>query len=753
MTKLDSRLHILGVRHHGPGCARALLGALNNLQPDIVIIEGPADAEAVLPQALDLEMKPPVALLIYAPAQPQQCAFYPYAKFSPEWQALQYALKHQLPLRFMDLPQHYQLALRNDEAESLAAQDKQTIRHDPLLLLAQAAGYQESELWWEHLVEQRIDVSDIFTAILEAMSALRQECEQRADWQESKFEQRREAYMRKTIRSVLKEGYQRIAVVCGAWHAPALKQMPTVKHDQALLKSLSKQKTQATWVPWTYGRLARKSGYGAGVQAPGWYHHLWHHGGGELTSPSTVTQQWLVKVAQCLRHQGLDISPAHVIEATRLTETLTALRDRAQASLQELNEAITTVLLEGDPSALNLVFNELIISQRLGQVPSTTPSVPLQKDLTQLQKSLRLKVSADPKDLDLDLRKEIDLARSQLFHRLNLLHIPWAEDIISQQRNRGTFRESWRLCWQPEFSINLIEAAIWGNTIASAATEKTINETKKQLQLNTLAELIQKILFADLPAAMSAAINQLRQRTACSSDIKPMMAALNPLAQTHRYGNVRSTDGHSITQLTQSLITRICIGLNSACSSLDKDAADDMLKQIKDTHAAIALLEEKDNIDTWQQTLLRIADNNHAHPLIQGYCCRTLMDCSIWDANNTAQRLHHALSQATAPEDAAAWVEGFLSDSGVLLLHDELIWPTLDNWMNALNQERFIDILPMLRRTFAKFTAAERRQMGEKLRASQIHSTTSQINPAAKLDQERAHAVLPVMIKLLRTSI
>ena len=139
-------------------------------------------------------------------------------------------------------------------------------------LLAEEAGYSDGERWWEHMVETRGDSGDLFTAILEAMTAVREEMPASGN----PIEAKREAYMRKTIRAAEKEGFERIAVVCGAWHAPALSQMPAVKEDTALLKGLPKKKVQATWIPWTYGRLSYSSGYGAGIESPGWYHHLWN---------------------------------------------------------------------------------------------------------------------------------------------------------------------------------------------------------------------------------------------------------------------------------------------------------------------------------------------------------------------------------------------------------------------------------------------------------------------------------------------
>src|SRR3954464_15154782 len=131
-------------------------------------------------------------------------------------------------------------------------------------------------------------------------------------------EQRREAYMRKTIRAVLKEGFGRIAVVCGAWHAPALAELGPAKTDDAILKALPKIKVEASWIPWTHSRLSFRSGYGAGVGSPGWYAHLW-------TSPDRAPIRWVAQAAQLLRGEDLDASPASVIDTVRLPPTLRAL--------------------------------------------------------------------------------------------------------------------------------------------------------------------------------------------------------------------------------------------------------------------------------------------------------------------------------------------------------------------------------------------------------------------------------------------
>ncbi len=98
------RVSVLGIRHHGPGSARSVAAELDRLRPAAVLIEGPADADPLLALAADPGMVPPVALLAYAPEAPRVSAFWPFAVFSPEWQALAWAAANGVPVRFCDLP-------------------------------------------------------------------------------------------------------------------------------------------------------------------------------------------------------------------------------------------------------------------------------------------------------------------------------------------------------------------------------------------------------------------------------------------------------------------------------------------------------------------------------------------------------------------------------------------------------------------------------------------------------------------------
>ena len=265
----------------------------------------------------------------------------------------------------------------------------------------------------------------VFDALAEAIAILR------ADADDDPRDAVREAHMRQVLRRAVKDGFERIAVVCGAWHVPALQQMPPAASDDRLLRGLPKVKAAMTWVPWTYGRLSYASGYGAGIRSPGWYDHLF------ASSPGQPVERWLARAAAVLRAEGIPASSAHVIESVRLAAALAALRGRPLAGLEEVTEAAHAVLCEGSDLLVALIQRRLVVGERLGAVPPATPMVPLQRDLQDRQRRLQLRPEAAPRDYDLDLRKPNDLARSRLLHRLALLDVPWGTARQGRTRTSG----------------------------------------------------------------------------------------------------------------------------------------------------------------------------------------------------------------------------------------------------------------------------------------------------------------------------
>jgi hypothetical protein len=779
-TDAEPQVEVFGIRHHGPGSARSLLAALTDYEPDIVLIEGPADADPLLHWAAAAGTEPPVALLAYAADQPAVSAFWPFAVFSPEWQALTWALSGGVEVGLCDLPAALVLAPQQadllaevdpgdedhppqdapgetrpagDTGQDVALDPRRWARSDPLRALAEAAGYDDAERWWDDVVESRLDGSSPFPLLLEAMAELRREVGRSAG-RDALREARREAYMRQTIRAALKRGRRRVAVVCGAWHAPVLTlPLPPATADARTLRGAPKRKVTLTWVPWTHSNLASASGYGAGITSPGWYEHLW-------TAPDRPVVRWLTKVAHTLRRHDIVVSSAHVIEAVRLAETLAGLRLRPLAGLAEVQEATRAVLCDGDDRAARVVTADLVVGEALGAVDPAVPMVPLEADLVATCRRLRVRREPKVRVLDLDLRKPNDQARSQLFHRLQLLGIGWVTPAESDVQNQGTFRETWSAAWQPVFSVELVRAAVWGTTVESAATARV----EARMTDGTLVELtrtVEHCLLAGLPAALQGLLELLAERAALDADVVHLMDALPALARAQRYGDVRRTDTSALRQVSEVLVVRVCAGLPQAVAGLDDDNATTLRQRIDEVGGAVGLLAESaasgprnqprtagpaDLRDRWLETLAGLVDRPDVHGLLIGRMVRLLFDAERLP--DVQVRVERALSHGVDARAKAAWVEGFFSDGALLLIHDAVLRDLLDGWVTGLDEREFTDLLPLVRRTFGTFTPAERRSIAGRLAAGA--GDPSRLQPTEpEIDEDLAAAALATVDLIL----
>jgi hypothetical protein len=795
---MPTELRLFGIRHHGPGSAASLVAALDAYRPDIVLLECPADGEAALATLRDAALVPPVALLLYNPKQQGQASFLPFAAFSPEWQAVQWCFREGAHVRCFDLPMSLRFGLDNAmvsgssdagasppsplsekgegepddnlhptlipeqepkapgspspfsergpapegsrEAPTLAEPptESEEIEGDPVAYLARLAGYTDSEQWWETHLEQAPGHADTFAVVLEMMTALREEL-QRPETDDTLL---REAYMRETLRATLAQGYQRVAVVCGAWHAPVLTDPGfNKKEDKARLKGLKKAPIEVTWIPWTYERLSFSSGYGAGVLSPAWYELL-------FTQPrAQVVTQWMVRAARLLRTQDLDASSAHAIEAVRLADTLAAVRGLSLPGIGELREAAVALLGGGYSEGLAVIERELIIGEKLGEVPPGQPATPLQQDLTQQQKALRLKPEPTRKPLSLDLRQDGHLQRSHLLHRLRLLGIKWGQPQRVAGGKAGTFHEEWELEWPPEMALDVLDAGRWGNTILAAAAARATARAAEAPTLEAVSALLEEALRADLGPAIPALVSRLEALGADTRDVTHLLAALPPLVQVLRYGNVRRTDTRQVAQVVQQLVPRLCIGLPAVCAGLDLNAARPLLEKIEATHAAIRLLEDPAHAADWYAALAAVQRSAASNGLLAGAAARLLFDAQQADADATATALGLALAPAQPTAYATAWIEGFLRGSGLVLIHHRELFDLLDAWLGSLPEDTFRAVVPLLRRAFAEFSLPERRQIMDLAGAGPAAPVAA--TEAPSFDWARGRRVLPVLRELV----
>lgn len=746
---LSERVHLLGIRHHGPGSAALVRQALDALEPACVLIEGPPEGDDLIRFVAAPGMKPPVALLFHAVEDANAASFMPFAEFSPEWQAMQWALEHGRHVHFCDWPAEVSLAVRLEQEPATAAGMLAERDGDPLDQLAEAAGYSDGEAFWNALIEQYGGTSGQAVEIFEAIEAAMSEARGMQQLSESAAlkEARREAFMRTRIREALKAHSDNIAVVCGAWHLKGLREPATIAEDRAVLKDLPRIKVNATWVPWTDSRLSALTGYGAGVISPGWYRHLWHlYGSAKAPSAQEFAAVWQAKTASLLRKEGLAAPTASAIEAARLALGLASMRELSLPGLAEMRDAALSTLCHGDATALLLIEQKLYVGERVGEIGDDIPQMPLARDLVKWQKKTRLK----PEDIDvevkLDLRSEAGLLKSTLLHRLTLIKVPWGR-LLDAEAGRGTFREVWSIRWVPELSVGLAEALIYGVTIEQAAGNAAREQAKASSSVAELAGLIRSALVADLPEAATDCIAHLQAIATRASDLDDLMNAVAPLVRVLRYGSARKLPEEALRALIGSLVVEVNAGIRTGSHALDQETAAKRVQAMHVFDEALRLFDDDALTQSWRQQLATMVDDDRIAPAVAGLSLRRLHDVRTWEFHRVAASFARQMS-GHMPQHSGAFLEGFLSGGSEVILHDQLLLQLVDTWLCELAEQDFIEALPLLRRSLSSFDAISRRRLMEQVK--KVRNLIPEARPVEQQEENAAFAqALPLLYQIL----
>ncbi|MFD0358660.1 DUF5682 family protein, partial [Streptomyces sp. NPDC127110] len=158
--------------------------------------------------------------------------------------------------------------------------------------------------------------------------------------------------------------------------------------------------------------------------------------------------------------------------------------------------------------------------------------------------------------------------------------------------------------------------------------------------------------------------------------------------------------------------------------------------------------------ERWSAVLRTLAGRETVPGGIRGRAARLLLDDGRLPAGETARLMGLALSPAASPADAAGWIEGFAGGAGggTLLVHDERLLGLIDAWLVSVPEGAFIDVLPLLRRTFGAYEPGVKRTLGELARrvpGARTASTTAPAGFAPDLDPVRADAVADLARLLL----
>ena len=206
--KPEGRLKVFGIRHLSPAGAYYVREYLDHIRPEQILIEGPSDFTELIEELGSEEVKPPVAVMAYTTELPIRTILYPFAVYSPEYQAVLWAREHGCPCRFCDLPSEIFLGLsaRRQAEKEDGGEPKEG--ESPLSFVYRRLDEQsddgDSETFWERTMEHAADAAGYREGAARFGTALRRlSLGYGEDDEETML---REAYMRRAIDEAVKGG-------------------------------------------------------------------------------------------------------------------------------------------------------------------------------------------------------------------------------------------------------------------------------------------------------------------------------------------------------------------------------------------------------------------------------------------------------------------------------------------------------------------------------------------------------------------
>lgn len=703
-----------GIRHFSPAGAYFLRQFLDEVRPSLVLIEGPADFDFLIDDIVSKNLVPPFAIMAYTKEAPIDTILYPFAEYSPEYQAILWARENNTECHFFDLESDIILGLekKNDDTQEeeiiSETNPKKSIETD-------------MEGFWERTLEQSEDMHAYRAGSALFGGSIRKDTN--ADDKSFIRDTVRESFMKRKIKEYIEKGFdtEKIVAITGAFHTSAIESLEGAMSDKEY-KALVRRESNVTLMPYSYYRLSKRTGYGAGNAAPAYYELLWQ---GFLNGDITYHERkYLSSLAKYMREHGGIVSSAQVIEATRLARELAIIRGGSVPTLEDLKDASITCMGGGSFGEMAMGFAETDIGKKIGSVPQDAMQTSIQSDFTSKLKQLKLEkykeLVATP--LQLDLRENLrvkskdsaflDLNRSFFLYRLVVLGIDFAKIKRSNQDN-ATWAENWILQWTPEAEIQIVESVLKGDTIADAVAFVLSERLLEATKISEIAEVIEDAFNCGLPKIVEGAKRSLDEMTNGAIAMCDIADTVSKLSNMILFGDIRKLDREPLIPIVKRLCIRASLMLvgESACDDI---AAASLAEDIQKIHNVFMVQDFLDE-SLWFDKLTELSNRDDLNTKISGLATAILLDAGKIDEPTLRKEVSRRLSVGMPAELGANWFAGLSMRNHYALIGRLTLWESLSEYLDTLDEEEFRRSAVFLRRAFVEYSAKEKDMIAENL--------------------------------------
>lgn len=759
---------IIGIRHHSPACARLVSEKIRQIKPKYVLIEGPMDFNPRLDE-LFLGHRLPLAIYSFgvSPGHRENTSlrrgsWSPFVEYSPEWQALVEGKAAGAELRFIDLPAWHdafsavinRYADAEDEQQASRAREYET-------LLCEKLGISGYDTLWDHLFEGEQDLNALAEQLDYYFSRLRQ------DDEGSLSNRTREAMMARWISWAMQRDDGEVLVVCGGYHAPALRENWQAYHETsephlpALQECLDVSDehgdvlndyvTGSYLVPYSNKRLDAFTGYASGMPSPAFQEWSWQLGA-EKAGLNALEQ-----ILRALRAQKQPASTADMSAIYLRAQGLARLRshrfplridwlDAIAGSL--IKEALTVPLpwsyrgtLRAGTDPILVCIMQVLTGERYGELSKQTPQPPLLDAIFHLLKELEITLQGERV---CDLLTQQGRRCSQALHQLNLLGIPGISRRRGPQRAMsGEYEEIWQLASPLEQRAALIEAAFYGATLEEAAQAKLEELLSTLTPQDGLASGVARLLnlaaLAGLHQASERLLNSLPDILAQETRFEQLGEVLSTVHALYRDGETLGMKGIPLLlTVLQSAFDR-ALWLSEANGEITPSEINPHIttvQSMRDIIKDILSLDEQERtslypgleaeraLAVWQRKSQAV----QASPLSRGAALGALLSvtaiyetaCSV-DVQEAIRLLQHI-----PLDNIGDALSGLIALARHQLTEHPDFITGLDALVSTMEDDAFIHALPAMRAAFAWLPPRERGDI-----ASQVLKLHNQENVSA----------------------
>lgn len=732
---LAEPLYWFPVRHHSHTVARHVAAALKHRKPKIVFIEGPFEANDLVPFVVDAKTEPPVAIYSsyrddgnvlglngIASAGPEIPArfavWYPLTAYSPEYVAMMTAAAIGAEVAFIDLPHHAlikpRVASAEERAKPPASNDDELITTSGFYQqLASAAGFKTWDEAWDTLFENphaadheafRRELATFCCAVRATSDPVTEAAMGNAE---------RERHFLKVIRETLAKRNLKpgqAMVVCGGFH------LFLDRTDMAEPPACPEGTVYTTVVPYSSFRVSEMAGYGAGNRAPQFYQSCF-----DLIAEgraSEIAMEHAIAVLRHMRKGGDPLSTADAIAVTHHAGMLARLRGRPHATLDDIHDALVTCCCKGDPgnegAKLRAAMDAAAIGTKIGKVTSKLGRLPIVNDFHGQLADLDLTaVLGKEKRLSvrLDKREPMAARRSALLHRMVFLEVPFAVLGSTGGDFSGTlFREDWQLKWDPKTEPALIEQNLYGDTIESAALNR-LREAIASAGANagSTCDRLVRAVDMDLPDLVQVAEAAAGKAIDTDPAFPSLADALRHLAILDRYAAFRGLRRDVLEDLITGCYDRACFALPASAAVPDEEQ-----KDVVEGLVSVADILQRAEAGRFDRVLFAEATKRAAAespvPFLRGAFLGLL--CEIREltvdvlAAEVAGLAHSSQEHMVTAGDL---LDGMLAVSRTsILLGAESLVGAVDDLLQAAEWEPFLVMLPRLRAAFERLSRGQR---------------------------------------------